>query len=90
MTPFLCKAWRKARKVVNLEDVRVHDLRHTFALRLRSLGIPQEDVADLLGHKHGSITLHYSQVTIARLFECVDMLTNQERKPDLVLIRKRA
>jgi integrase len=84
------RAWREARQRAGLQEVRVHDLRHTFALRLRALGIPQEDIADLLGHKSGSVTLHYSKVTIERLLECVDLLASQERKPELCLIRKHA
>ncbi len=31
-------AWRKARKRVDLDHVRVHDLKHTFGRRLRSVG----------------------------------------------------
>lgn len=43
------RAWRKARMVAGLTDVRVHDLRHTFGMRLRAAGVSFEDRQDLLG-----------------------------------------
>ena len=81
------KAWRKARESVGLGDVRVHDLRHTFGMRLRAAGVSFEDRQDLLGHHAGRITTHYSKVEIARLIECVELLC-ETRKPELTLIRR--
>lgn len=49
-----------ARKSVNAETgrtemwPRVHDLRHTFATRLKDLGIPEKDVQAVMGHERGS------------------------------------
>ncbi len=79
--------WRKARESVELKDVRVHDLRHTFGMRLRAAGVGFEDRQDLLGHHAGRITTHYSKVEINRLIECVEMLC-EARKPELTLIRR--
>lgn len=44
--------------------VRVHDLKHTFGRRLRAAGVSFEDGQDLLGHKSGRITTHYSQAEL--------------------------
>lgn len=33
---------------------RVHDLRHTFATRLKDAGVPEKDVQVVLGHERGS------------------------------------
>jgi integrase len=33
------RAWRKAREAAGLPEVRVHDLRHTFGMRLRAAGV---------------------------------------------------
>jgi integrase len=82
------KAWRKAREAVGLKDVRVHDLRHTFGMRLRASGVSLEDRQDLLGHHAGRITTHYSRVEIGRLIECVELLC-EARNPELTLIRHR-
>jgi integrase len=43
-------AWRQARRDAGLRSVRVHDLRHTYACRLRAAGVSAEDRAALLGH----------------------------------------
>ena len=49
-----------AREVTNPETgrvewwPRVHDLRHTFATRLKDLGIPEKDVQTVMGHDRGS------------------------------------
>jgi integrase len=80
-------AWRKGRESVDLKEVRVHDLRHTFGMRLRAVGVLYEDRQDLLGHHAGRITTHYSKVEINRLIECVELLC-EARKPELTLIRR--
>lgn len=36
-------AWRNARKKANLDDLRIHDLKHTFGRRLRAAGVSYED-----------------------------------------------
>jgi len=47
--------------------VRVHDLKHTFGRRLRAAGVSFEDRQDLLGHKSGRITTHYSRAELSNL-----------------------
>jgi integrase len=82
------RAWRKARESVGLKEVRVHDLRHTFGMRLRAAGVCFEDRQDLLGHYAGRITTHYSKVEIGRLIECVELLcVHDHRAPELTLTR---
>lgn len=60
-------AWRNARKKANVPLVRVHDLKHTFGLRLRAAGVSLEDRKALLGHTNGDITTHYSSVELTNL-----------------------
>ncbi|MGZ8941530.1 MAG: tyrosine-type recombinase/integrase [Methylobacter sp.] len=81
------KAWRKAREAAGLNEVRVHDLRHTFGKRLRAMGVSLEDRQDLLGHHAGRITTEYSKAEIAILIECVELLCEDKKKPELTLIR---
>ena len=58
--------------------VRVHDLRHTFGRRLRAVGVSFEDRQDLLGHRSGRITTHYSQAELANLIRAVEQLCTTE------------
>jgi len=72
-------AWRKARRRASLPQVRVHDLRHTFGHRLRAAGVSFEDRQDLLGHRSGRITTHYSAPDLKRLQQAVDAICEQDR-----------
>ncbi len=54
--------WYLVRKQVGIEDVRLHDLRHTFASHAVMRGIPLPVVAKLLGHKQLQMTLRYAHV----------------------------
>ena len=54
--------WYSARKEAGIEDVRLHDLRHTFASHAVMRGIPLPVVAKLLGHKQLQMTLRYAHV----------------------------
>ena len=54
--------WRKVRKEAGIEDVRIHDLRHTVASHAVLHGIPLPAVSRLLGHKQPSMTLRYAHV----------------------------
>jgi integrase len=57
--------------------LRIHDLRHTFGRRVRAAGWSNEDRKDLLGHKNGDITTHYSRVEIDHLREVVESITKK-------------
>ena len=81
------RAWKKARALVGLKDVRVHDLRHTFGMRLRAAGVSFEDRQDLLGHHAGRITTHYSKVEISKLIDCVELLCDGEHRQELTLVK---
>ena len=51
------------RKLAGIEDVRLHDLRHTFASQATMQGIPLPVVARLLGHAQVQMTLRYAHVS---------------------------
>ena len=71
-------AWRNARLKVNLKILRVHDLKHTFGRRLRAVGVSLEDRQDLLGHKNGKITSHYSAAQIDNLILSSNKIVNTD------------
>lgn len=79
-------AWQKARKRAGLEQVRVHDLRHTFGQRLRDAGILSEDRAVLLGHAVNNMSEHYATPTIARLIEMANLVQKTRDTPTLLRV----
>ena len=52
--------WYRIRREAGLDDVRLHDLRHTFASHAVMQGTPLPVVARLLGHSQLTMTLRYS------------------------------
>jgi integrase len=84
----LNRGWREARMRAGLPLVRVHDLKHTFGRRLRASGVGFEDRQDLLGHRSGRITTHYSAADLSRLIEAADSVCERDgRRPELVILR---
>src|SRR6266851_4788784 len=57
-----------------IKNFRWHDLRHTFASRLRIKGTPLEDIADLLGHKSLTMTRRYAHLGPNKLHGVVSLL----------------
>ena len=67
----------------------MHDLKHTFGRRLRSAGVSFEDRQDLLGHKSGRITTHYSAAELRNLIYAANKVCGEKsrKSPALVLLR---
>lgn len=65
-----------------LRNLHWHDLRHTFASRLRMKGAPLEDIADLLGHKSLTITKRYAHLGPNKLHAVVSLLTATDTTTD--------
>jgi integrase len=59
-------------------NLRVHDLRHTFATRLRRSGVGIEVRKDLLAHRNLDVTTGYSAGELAELLEAVERLVGSE------------
>jgi integrase len=84
------RAWKEGRVRAGLSHARIHDLKHSFGRRLRAAGVSFEDRQDLLGHKSGRITTHYSAPELINLIEASNRVCQEERhKIDtMVLLRK--
>lgn len=54
--------WRKVRREAGIEDVRLHDLRHTFASHAVMRRVPLPVLSHLLGHSRDRMALRYAHV----------------------------
>jgi len=87
VTRMLNSAWKKARVRASLTHVRVQDLKHTFGRRLRAAEVSFEDRQDLLGHKSGRITTHYSQSEYNNLIRAANKVCDIENR--LVILNRK-
>lgn len=69
--------WRAVQRVTaaaDLPDIRVHDLRHTFASQLVAKGVPLAAVQVLLGHSDIRMTLRYAHLAPSDVASWVSVL----------------
>lgn len=84
LSRMLSTGWQNARVKAGLSEVRVHDLKHTFGRRLRAAGVSFEDRQDLLGHRSGRITTHYSTAELQSLYQAANNVC-ENRKSGVIL-----
>ena len=63
--------WNRCRRAAGLADVRIHDLRHSFASALINNGMTIYDVKEALGHSNIVTTQRYSHLSPDRLRKAV-------------------
>jgi integrase len=61
--PAIDKIWSRVRKAAGLADVRLHDLRHSFASIGAAGGLSLPIIGALLGHKHATTTARYAHLS---------------------------
>ncbi len=77
--------WKMAQREADLPDVRIHDLRHTFASLLVSGGASLEMIGKLLGHSQMQTTLRYAHLMDSPLRAGVDAVAGMLRpRPKIV------
>ena len=59
----LQKPWRRIRKAAGLDDVRMHDLRHSFASVAAAGGMSLPLIGALLGHSQPATTARYAHLS---------------------------
>ena len=69
------KPWRRIRKLAVLPDVRIHDLRHTFASSGVALGQGLPIIGRLLGHTQPQTTARYAHLAAAPALEVADKIS---------------
>jgi len=77
--------WQAARKLVGLQDVRVHDLRHTVGMRLREAGVREETISDIPWHSRGTMTSHYSVAQVRELLDALNLITDESNRTNASL-----
>jgi len=75
----LQKPWRRIRKLADLEDVRIHDLRHTFASVAVNGGMSLPMIGALLGHTQPATTARYAHLAIDPLKRASELVSEQIR-----------
>ena len=68
--------WSKICKAAGLNDVRVHDLRHSYASYLVSSGVSLHIVGKLLGHTQPQTTQRYAHVAHESLRDASNLFGN--------------
>ncbi len=69
------KPWRRIRKLADLPDVRIHDLRHTFASSGVALGQGLPIIGKLLGHTQPQTTARYAHLAATPALEVADKIS---------------
>jgi len=66
--------WRRLRERLAMPELRMHDLRHTYATKLVSRGVALADVNKLLGHRTLKSTMRYAYLAVDQLDQAVAVL----------------
>jgi integrase len=70
----VAKAWTLLRKRAELNDFRLHDLRHTFASKLVMAGVDLYTVKELMGHSTIQMTERYAHLAPEHKASAVERL----------------
>ena len=71
------KVWQRIRKQADLEDVRLHDLRHSFASVGAGAGLSLPIIGKLLGHTQAATTQRYAHLADDPLKQAADTISNE-------------
>ena len=70
------KPWRRIRAKAGLDDVRIHDLRHTYASKALASGMSLYMVGQLLGHTQYQTTMRYAHLADASVRDAANQVAN--------------
>ncbi|MFN3981192.1 MAG: tyrosine-type recombinase/integrase [Caldilinea sp.] len=74
-------AWDSIRKQAGLPEVRLHDLRHSFASFLINAGRSLFEVQKLLGHYDPKVTMRYAHLSPQAMLEAVNVVGRAVQRP---------
>jgi integrase len=73
----LQKPWRRLRAKANLPDVRIHDLRHSFASVAVGVGMSLPMIGKLLGHTQAATTQRYAHLATDPIRAASNLIGNE-------------
>ena len=83
--PFFDTAfWNVFRTRAGFDDVRLHDLRHSYASLVIRNGVSLVTLGRLLGHVDPETTLQYTHLTYRTLGDAVEMIAQSFINEDVV------
>jgi integrase len=83
-------AFNNARKKAGLEDVRFHDLRHTFASRLAQGGLPLYNIMSMTGHKSLEMVQCYAHLAPDYQEGAMDVLNSRRHNLGIAAVLETA
>lgn len=73
---YLSRVWYEVRSEAGVGDLRLHDLRHSYASFLVANGRSLFEVQKLLGHASSKTTMRYAHLANKQLLEAADVLSS--------------
>lgn len=75
------KPWQRLRRDAQLEDVRIHDLRHSFASLAVANGESLYLVGHVLGHRRAITTQRYAHVAVGPMLDVANRTVGRLARP---------
>lgn len=79
----ITRAWYRLRAKAGIENLRVHDLRHSFASFLVNGGRSLYEVQQILGHSDPKVTMRYAHLSTKALQDAANTASMIVKKPVL-------
>ena len=73
--------WHTACRNAGIDNLRIHDLRHTFGTRADDAGVPLVAISKVMGHASIQTTMRYAHATDEGKRRAVEALERKPEKP---------
>lgn len=73
----LNKTWERIRVMAGIPDVRLHDLRHSFASDALMDGVPLAIIGKILGHRQPTTTQRYAHLSDRVVRDAIEQTSNR-------------
>ena len=78
----ITRAWYRLREKAEIDNLRIHDLRHSFASFLVNGGRSLYEVQQILGHSDPKVTMRYAHLSTKALQEAANSASMIFNKPE--------